>query len=108
MWVDSEGVAHTVALPEPAQVMTSQFRIGLDALVARDRAAVEHVLSQAERGIFEALASGESSDWPVEQPAPDGLLDQTVQVAMQLAVALAEVEICWRLDAVMAVEDYLD
>jgi hypothetical protein len=108
MWVDSEGIAHTVALPEPEQVMTDDFRIGLDALVARDRAAVEDVLAQVKQRVFDALPSDASHDWPVEQAAPKGLLDQPVHEVTDLEAVLAAVDVRWRLDAVMAVEDYID
>lgn len=32
MWVDAEGVSHTVALPDPAELMSDAFRLCLDRL----------------------------------------------------------------------------
>lgn len=107
MWVDSDGVAHTVALPEPAQAMTEHFRRGLDALLIRERAAVEDALAEVEQQVIVALESASSGDWPVEQPAPEGLLAGDVQEVVDLTDGLAEVDLRWRLDAVLAVEDYI-
>ena len=48
MWIDDDGVTHTAALPDPSDVMSEEFRTGLDALVVAHRLDVADVLQQAE------------------------------------------------------------
>jgi len=42
--VDEEGVDHTVALLDPTRVMTADFQVSLDALVAGDRHALRVIV----------------------------------------------------------------
>lgn len=52
MWVTEDGVAHTVALPNPQQLMTENFRRALDQLHSKVPVQVEKVLDQAEDSLF--------------------------------------------------------
>lgn len=112
MWMDDQGVAHTVALPNPAEVMTDDFRRDLDALVATQPAEIEEVLAAAEEQIFERDLSGLAESRTQAQfegvTPPVGLLDGSLRTASDLSVALARVDLRWRLDAVMALTDYVE
>lgn len=55
MWIDDRGVAHTVSLPDPQQLMDSAFADSLAALVRLDSEGVEDAVAQAEEEVFESL-----------------------------------------------------
>ncbi len=44
MWLDSKGVTHTVALPDPSMTMSPEMVASLDALSGDERARVLDVL----------------------------------------------------------------
>lgn len=112
MWIDEDGVAHTVAIPEPADLMSDDFRRDLDSLVAGRRSEVEHVLEAAQTGIFEQdLPAVVGLDGDIEfegTPAPPELLIGELVTVHDLASALERTDLRWRLDAVLAIEDYID
>ena len=62
MWVDAEGVCHTVALPDPAELMSHRFRQGLDRLLGERLQEVTDLVSTQENQFFTEQATG---------PAPD-------------------------------------
>lgn len=112
MWTDDEGIPHTVALPDPAEVMSDDFRSGLDALVASHLSEVEDILEVAEAQIFEGdlsalFAPGRDTRFNGAAP-PTGLLEGPLSTINDLQDALARVDLRWRLDAVLAVNDYID
>jgi hypothetical protein len=112
VWVDEQGVAHTVALPKPKQVMTKSFRHCVDSLVRTERAQVETVLAAAEEAIFER-GLGESIDPGTEtefegRTPPAKVLDGVLVEAKDLTSAIDAVDIRWRLDVVLALQDYVD
>lgn len=112
MWIDDDGVAHTVALPDPTHVMTDDFRASLDALADADRGRVREILELAEMRVLEADLShlkrpGRDAE-SREAAAPVGLLRGRVATPEDLARLIAQVELRWRLDAIMALFDYVD
>ena len=101
-----------MALPKPKQVMTKSFRHSVDSLLRTDRAQVEAVLAAAEEAIFEH-GMGE----PIEQgtetefegrPPPAKVLDGVLAEAKDLRPAIDAVDLRWRLDVVLALQDYVD
>ena len=109
VWVDEKGVGHTVALPDPTRVMTTDFQESLDALIARDRDAVRTVVEQAESLAYETGWSDlVGSKTHVEAPAPADLLQGHLATPEDVGVAVDEVVPRWRLDVIMALDDYVD
>ncbi|MDZ5662305.1 hypothetical protein SFC79_11055 [Nocardioides sp. S-58] len=53
MWVDSNGVLHTVGLPDPADVMTGEFRRGVDALLAAERERLSDMVDEVQTRLLE-------------------------------------------------------
>jgi hypothetical protein len=112
VWVDEQGVAHTVALPKPKQVMTKSFRHSVDSVLRTERAQVETALAAAEEAIFE-LGMWEPivPDTETEfegRPPPAKVLDGVLADAKDLRSAIDAVDIRWRLDVVLALQDYVD
>lgn len=111
MWVDYDGVAHTVALPRPKQLMTKSFRVSLEVLVQSDPDAVQAALEIAEEQVFEvepAAAAPEVEARFVGLPPPRKILRGSVEDVSGLVAALDRVDQRWRLDAILALHDYID
>ena len=112
MWIDERGVAHTVALPKPKEIMTKSFRRSLDSLLHTERAQVETVLAGAEETIYEK-GSLEPVDRETEagyegRTPPVKVLDGALTDANDLRAAIDNVDPRWRLDVVLALQDYAD
>lgn len=108
MWVDDGGVAHTVALPDPTDVMADDFRADFDALALSDLEALQLVIGRAEEqayesGWFELSASEEY----VGSTPPVALLRGRVLSAGDVASAIEQTDLRWRLDVIMALDDYI-
>lgn len=112
MWVDVDGVAHTVALPDPTGLMTTDFELSLDALLAVDRAAVLRIVEQEEDRFFEedllGLADPAKESVFERQTPPMALLAGPVNTSEALRSAVRQVEWRWRLDAISAISHYVD
>jgi hypothetical protein len=109
VWIDGDGVAHTVALPDPTRVMSEDFHESLDALAARDRPALRLVVKRAEVRAYEADWSDlRGSEIHVRAAAPVGPLRGRVVSPDDLAHAIDRVVPRWRLDTILALDDYLD
>lgn len=109
MWIDVAGVAHTVALPNPTDVMSSEFREALDALPAVEREALRDEVERWEEERYRAGWQGfaVSSDLVGAAP-PMALLEGRVQAVVDVEAAVERVAPQWRLDVLMALGDYLD
>ncbi|WP_210652162.1 hypothetical protein [Nocardioides sp. SYSU D00065] len=112
MWIDEQGVAHTVALPEPTDVMSDEFRASLDAILAADREALLLILERAEESVFEedlaALADPEKRAVFEALTPPTALLDTALDSPEALAATIEDTDLRWRLDVVLALGDYID
>ena len=109
MWIDEAAVAHTVALPNPTDVMSSEFREGLDALAPADREALRDEVERWEKGLYAAGWQGftMSADLVGAAP-PKALLHGRVRTVGDVEAAVERVGRQWRLDVLMALGDYLD
>ena len=113
MWRTSDGVTHTVALPNPAQPFTDEAaeairkfatamgQDGWDALLeeladAAIAASDEHPFAAEQETEYEAA------------PPPIGAFTALVSDAEDLRAAVARLPWRWRLDAVLAMEDLAD
>lgn len=111
MWIDARGVAHTVALPNPVDVMSQQFKASFDVLLSVDREAVFDVLERAEERMFDEdisiLADPEKESAFERQTPPRPLLDGEVRSADEVNAAVGRTDWRWRLDVVCALIDYI-
>lgn len=111
MWTDNRGIYHTVALPDPTTLMSDVFRASLDRLVADERAAVAEMIESEENRFYEEpreLLEGTADDGGyVEAVPPTGLMTGTVATTGELQVAIQSIDRRWRLDALMALDDYI-
>ena len=110
MWVDDDGVAHTVALPKPKQLMTKSFRGSLQRVVQSDPEAVEVALETAEEQMFEvkpAAAVPTVEAGFVGLPPPRKILRGSLEDVADLLAALERVDPRWKLDAILALQDYI-
>lgn len=112
MWIDADGVAHSVALPDPSHLMSPTFQTALDALLATDREAVVLILEQEETRLFEqdlaALRDPEKEDVFEGLTPPVSLLDGQVSDSEDVRAALERMDWRWRLDVISALDDYID
>ena len=111
MWVDAEGVCHTVALPEPAELMSVGFRASLDRLVSTQADEVTEMISSLEDGFYAEQLARHSADVDekpfVGKPPPAGLLHDAFGSLDELVAQVHAVDRRWRLDVLLALDDYL-
>jgi hypothetical protein len=108
VWIDEEGVAHTAALPVPTQVMTEDFRTSLDAVASSNLTALRMEVERAEVRAYDTDWSElRGSEIHVGAPAPSGLLRGHVATPEAVADAIDAVVPRWRLDVIVALDDYL-
>lgn len=112
MWIDDEGRLHTVALPDPAEVMTDEFRQSFDTLIDRHADEVTELISGEEDAFY---ASGINRGAPIDAgerdfeglPAPQDLLVGPVSSLEDLRARIEAVDARWRLDVICALDDYV-
>lgn len=108
MWIDGEGGLHTVALPDPTEIMSSDFRRGLDVLARADPEALRDALGLWEEALLLSDWSGlEKAEHLVGATPPVDLLRGRPCTVRDVAGAVEAVDLRWRLDVVMALDDYL-
>jgi len=111
VWVDNQGVCHTVAWPAPADLMSEDFRQALDRLrgeqaeVVMDLVAAEEDRFYKEQTAFSVSGPEERRFEGVAPPAQ--LMDRPVETVEELRLLILEIDRRWRLDALIALDDYL-
>jgi hypothetical protein len=89
--------------------MSDRFRESFDLLISRALAAVVDLLERVEERIYEQEMWSLPVDATFEHvPPPQGILDDEVRTEADLEAAIQGVDLRWRLDAVMALTDYVD
>jgi hypothetical protein len=109
VWVTLDGVAHTVALPNPRDVLATRTRVSF-ATLRRDLAGdvVGNLLDGEEEAIFENDLVPDADKSFVDAAPPRGILDADVSTADRLRAAVQGVDLRWRLDVVLALQDLID
>lgn len=109
MWIDDRGVVHTVALPDPTGLMTPEFRRGFDAMALSHRQELQRVIDAADEEISEAdlIASADEDQYVACSP-PLEILRGDVRRPDDVRLSIQQVSERWRLDVVLALDDYLD
>lgn len=108
MWRGGDGRCHTVAMPDPTLVMTSQFQESLSRLVISNPLALAHVIEEEEQRFYDAAGAGRA-DAAVEAAfigvPPPAVLSGAFDTIEGLMAIIEHVDVRWRLDAVMALDD---
>lgn len=109
MWIDPEGVIHTVALPHPADVLTPRALACLDRLrAAGGTGAAEAALVAEEDAFFDGVYGPDGDDEFVGHPPPLGVLDGEPETVAALVDTIRLVPVRWRLDVIEALLDLID
>ena len=111
MWVDDQGMCHTVALADPTELMSDIFRQSFGRLMARDQVDLGDVLEAEQMRFFEERAVSPLRDSDetlfVAAVPPLTLLVEPVETVDDLRKLLRGIDGRWRLDALLALDDYL-
>lgn len=109
MWIDADGAFHTVALPEPADVLTADALASLHRLRNAEGAErVEEFLAREEDALLDGEFLPDSDDQHVGAVPPMGVLDGDLGSLESLSEALGSVPERWRLDVLQALADLND
>lgn len=112
MWVDEGGVAHTVALPDPSDLMSDGIQAQLRLLAREDAGQLWVELDACEAQVYEEILARhwdpESEAEYVRAPPPVGLLAGWIATPKDLHDVLTRTDLRWRLDVICAVGDFID
>jgi hypothetical protein len=109
VWVDSEGVCHTVALPDPTVLMSEAFQDTLDQLLRTALEEVAQIIEAEEMRFYEDGPRVFPSDNEAEfvGVVPPEVLTEPVKTTADLKSLLRRLDSRRRLDALAALDDYL-
>lgn len=115
MWLDAEGVAHAVALPDPGIAVEDSLLTAILAATDRETAQIRELVDGLEDEIDQLLVDGriERPDHPDEYVEVaifrDSIRDTPgspdLPIVERVRTAVLAVELNFRLDAVLAVGD---
>lgn len=89
--------------------MDAQFLASLDALDESARERLARLLSEAEERLLDMdLSKLPRSEDHIGVPPPRGLLGGEVNSPTDVTSAIERTELRWRLDVILALQDYLD
>lgn len=114
MWFDVEGVAHTVALPDPGWAFEPGLLAALTAAEPEERARLRKVLDGLLDDAYENLDPDRvATAHLVEDAIPQGMVGEDragehLPVVERTSGALLAVPYGFRLDGLVALEDLLD
>lgn len=111
MWVDGQGACHTVALPDSTFLMSTVFRQSLDQLILGDQEDLAALIEMEQMRFFEEMSAAllwesEETDFVAAAP-PLMLLKESVETLEDLRKLIRGIDTRWRLDALLALEDYV-
>jgi hypothetical protein len=110
MWMSSDGRVNTVALPNPSSAMDDDFVQSLVELGPDGRSDLASRVEDAQERFFDfvdGIAPSEPTS-PGHDGLPLGFLRGSFVSAQEIANYVDQIDVHWRLDALMAIEDYLD
>ena len=112
MWIDVDGVAHSVALPDPSDLMSAEFQAGLEALLSKESAAVSQIVVDEEDRFLDqdltTLADPEKESAFEGLAPPRSLLKGQLSTPDDVRNAIADTDWRWRLDVICALDDYIE
>jgi hypothetical protein len=109
MWVTADGVAHTVALPSPSELLTERALVAFENLrKGLGDEPLEELLEDEESAIFEDTLTQDTDGRFVGLTPPRAILDGDLSTADLLVATVRAVDQRWRLDVVLALQDLID
>ena len=111
MWLDTDGVTHTAALPDPSSGMSPETVASLNALSEGERARVLGALDDYYRNDYIAASRNviiASVLAPEGAPLPDGFVTGTIASADDALAVVRATEPAWRIDVLEVIQDYLE
>lgn len=111
MWLDSEGVTHTVALPDPSSAMSPETVASLDSLSIDERSRVLDLLDDYYWNDYIAASRTDMIKSPLAPEGaalPDGFLKGRAESAEQALAIVRATEPAWRIDVLEVIQDYLE
>ena len=108
MWIDDRGVIHTVALPDPTELMTAEFQQGFDSIAVSHRREVQDVIDATHEEMLDAdvVPAADEVEYAAASPPVEILRGEIVHPS-DVRRAIRGVAERWRLDAVLALDEYL-
>lgn len=108
MWMDSDGVTHSVALSDPSTAMGPETVASLNALSDDERSRVLKALDnyESDEAVWREIMA--SALGPEGEPLPHGFLTQTIRNADEALAVVNSAEPAWRIDVLLAIQDYLE
>ena len=112
MWISEDGRINTVALPEPTDIMTTDFATASRVVWSQSkrRARRKWIDELEESSLADAISHQPSTDEPIfsGMTPPRELLSGSPESLADIANAVRAVERRWQVDATMALIDHLD
>lgn len=113
MWMDAEGVAHTVALPDPRPAFSDDLMGALVIAATTDSAPLAALVDDLLERVEADLKDSPRDERLVGVALPDGTITDVTEpppddVVARLRDALVAVPAHFLLDALLATEDLLD
>jgi hypothetical protein len=112
MWVDDEGVSHTVALPDGRDRVDAALLAWLEGLGESEISSLEDELDDLQEGVFDEVENlvhlpfgDEGQALPDDRVIGSGLGQVTLPGLLD---HLRGIELAWRLDAIELVVDIVD
>jgi hypothetical protein len=109
MWVTPDGVAHTVALPSPSELLTESALSAFKNLrKSLGNEELEELLEVEESAIFDDTLAPDTDDTFVGVSPPRAVLDGDLGTADLFVATVRAMDQRWRLDVVLALQDLID
>lgn len=109
MWVTADGIAHTVALPSPSELLTEPALSAFKNLrKGLGNEQLEELLEDEESAIFDDTPAPDTDDTFVGVSPPLAVLDGDLSTADLLVATVRAMDQRWRLDVVLALQDLID
>jgi hypothetical protein len=111
--MDSDGVAHTIALPDPRLAFSEDMVDVVSSAAAVDGDRLAALIDELLESLYDRLADVDVDEQMVEVPLPRGTITGVPEAhesdaVVQVRDALLAVPPAFRLDALLATEDLLD
>jgi hypothetical protein len=109
VWKTPDGRANTVALADPTSAMTKDFVESIVRLAPEARGELAELVDRAQDEFFDVLDDIEFTELTdlEEDGLPAQYLHGSFDSAEDVALYLNQINVRWRLDALLAVEDIM-
>jgi hypothetical protein len=109
MWITPDGVQHSLALPDPTEVLTDRALASFAVLVGRaDRDDLELWIDDRLLALHDASFPPDPDGLFFERAPAVGMLDGDLSTLEGLDEALAPIDPRWQVDLLLALHDIVD